>query len=242
MKWFNLNLDKAWTSLQEIVNPERRREEGQTLLEQADGELARCREEEAVIKVNLEQLVRHPGNEAGADIQRAGLGVLAALLVVVDVPVQFALNKAFMPQVPTFLWAISAPFLALGIAALVHGAIVAFATDRDRPARSIRLARTIAWASFLLAFASAIVLLMARISGPAMAARLEDVATLSLFGAAEGFPLAGGAFSAWLHFLSAPALQKRRFANVQARIRDLEKFIARLKNDDTPPPEPVGAL
>lgn len=241
MNWFQLNLTAAWNFLQEIVNPTRRREERQRYHEMADGELTRRREDEASITTNLRQLERHPGNEAGTDVQRIGLAIIASLLIVVDVPVQFVINKAFMPLVPSVLWGISAPCLALGIAALVHGAIVAFAADHDRPARSIRIARTIAWATFLLALASALILLLARIAGPSMAAKLEDPASVALFGAAEGFALAGGAFSAWLHFLAVPVLQKRRLNATQSRIRDLLKFIDRLDNDDDSGPAPVGA-
>ncbi|MBI4540171.1 MAG: hypothetical protein HY704_11755 [Gemmatimonadetes bacterium] len=233
MKALRFNLTAAWRDISETLNPARWLEKIRAYRQQATAELDDRRKAQATIEANLSNLTRHPGTGSGSEIQRAGLATLALILVLVDIPVQFALNQAFLPDVPAMVWAVSAPFLALGIAAAVHGVIVAFATDRDRPARSVRLARAFAWLAFLVALSSAGILLLARIASPDMAGRLEDFATLALFGAAEGFPVAGGAFSAWWHFLSEPALEKRRLARVQRRIRDLEQFLDRLNGEDS---------
>lgn len=251
-----VNLNRVWRDIAETIQTAARIEKIREVVEAVRAERAECSEEEKLLLAAQPELARYPGQGVGVRLQLAGLLLLALVLLIADVPVQFALNASSLPQVPTWIWVVSAPAIAVGLGALVHGAAVSFLYDKVRPARSIRLCRTLAWVTFFAALVAGGVILFARVASPAAVPYIVDLASVSVWVVAETLPAAAGLFLAWAHFLSVPTRERRMLREIQQRGARLDSFLDQLTieeeslsraeedalspADGPPSPEPTG--
>ena len=188
-------------------------------------------------------LIGHPGNAIGIGLERGWLLALSILFITLDIPIQYLVNRAFLSNVSSFALLVTAPLLAILIAAIVHGLIVLLANDKEKPARSIRIAKVIAICVIPIVAISISLFVLARIAGPDLAARLESLSVLALFGCVEGLPFAGGAFGAWWHFLDQPRSIAKKKERLQALVLMTEHFLKQLdrfEDNDSPVNIPIG--
>jgi hypothetical protein len=143
-----------------------------------------------------------------------GLAGIAAVLMMVDIPVQYLINSAAFPGVSASSMLFIAIGAALGIGIMVHGVAFAVLHDPARPAHSIRVCRRWAWVSFMVAMLGVGVLLFARMAPVSMVPHLVNITAVSLWLVAEALPLAAGFFLAWAHILAHPLIQARQLEAV----------------------------
>lgn len=228
-----INIKKVWQDICDTIESAPRLEMVQEAIQSVRIELSEYQEDEGSLLAEQRDLTRHPGRGPGARLQLAGLLLLALVLLVADVPVQFALNASSMPQIPSWIWALTAPAFAAGLAALVHGAAVAFLYDNARPARSIRICRSLAWLTFVAVVLAGGVILFARVASPSTVPYVVDLASISMWVLAEALPTSAGLFLAWAHFLSVPQREARRLRKIRQRKTRLERFLDQLTVEES---------
>lgn len=224
---------RRWRDIQETANQSLRLEKVHQAKARATEELAGLKEQAELLADVSQDHVHHPGIGKGTSLQLAGLCTMAALLLALDVPIQFLLNRVALPEVELWVLALIAPAIALGLAALVHGATLAFFYDRDRPARSIRICRLMAGLSFVVTAAGTTVFLFARQASADVASHIVTLTSISLWTVAEALPLSAGFFLAWAHILGQPSLARRHRGQVQRHIGMLSQFVARLDQEES---------
>lgn len=223
---------RLWRDVKEIANPGLRLETVRRLIERIKNELDELTSEEARLSAAYENLGSHPGHTSPELFKLRGLRTLALFLVALDVPVQVLLNSAALPDVPGWRVAAGSVGLALGIAGAVHLVLVHLVHDTDRPARTIRLCKSLAGAAFVATALGATVFLFARQASPEMAGHLVTLTAVSLWTVAEALPLSAGFFSAWAHVLAEPVRAERTLRGVKIRIRGHERFLERLEGEE----------
>ena len=188
-----LSPSMAWRDLQEIIDPDARREQARELYEYTDKRDAALGTEDDSLTSVHGALARHPGSHPRARLQLSGIVTLAVLLAVLDTPLQGVLNLEQFPSVPHWIWWIVAPALAAGGTFFTHGAAIAFLHDELRPARSLRLCRTLAWTFFVLVMLAASVLLYTRVVSADGAESILGLTTVCLWIVTEALPPRRGA-------------------------------------------------
>lgn len=224
---------RRWRDIQETANQSLRLEKVRQAKTHAAEELAGLKEQAELLAGAQADHVHHPGEGKGIRLQLAGLATMAALLLALDVPIQFLLNRVALPDVELWVLALIAPVIALGIAALVHGATLAFFYDQDRPARSIRICRVLAGLSFVVTGAGSTVFLFARQASADVASHIVTLTSISLWTVAEALPLSAGFFLAWAHILGQPSLARRHRGQVHRHIGALSQFVAELDQEES---------
>ena len=226
-----LSPSMAWRDLQEIIDPDARREQARELYEYTDKRDAALGTEDDSLTSVHGALARHPGSHPRARLQLSGIVTLAVLLAVLDTPLQGVLNLEQFPSVPHWIWWIVAPALAAGGTFFTHGAAIAFLHDELRPARSLRLCRTLAWTFFVLVMLAASVLLYTRVVSADGAESILGLTTVCLWIVTEALPLAAGLFAAWAYFLGEPTRVARRLTSVKQEREALARFKDKLTGE-----------
>jgi hypothetical protein len=227
-----MNAKRAWRDIQETTNPEARLAKVRSAREWIRDHLAKLTDLETRLARENAELARHPGRGSGVSLQLTALTVVSAALVVLDIPVQFLLNSASLPDVDRWIIGIASPAIAIGLAGLVHGASIAFLHDKDRPARSIRICRVLAALSFLATASAATLVLFARQASESMVTYLVTLTSVSLWTLAESLPLAAGFFSAWAHMLAYPRIVGRRLEGARVQLADLKRWSDELEREE----------
>lgn len=208
--------------------------------------LERVRQVTARVKAQLENLGteadsletararydNHPGSEAGAARTAAGLMFVAAVLIMLDVPVQYLLNSASLPGVSGWKVLLGSVALPLGIAAMIHYIVEPLCYDAARPARSIRIAKTLAASALLAVLAGATVFLFARQASGEIAGYIVSLTSASLWAVAEALPLTAGFVAMWAHMLAKPSRDAESLRSAKERIATWERLSERLAREE----------
>ncbi len=208
--------------------------------------LERVRQVTARVKAQLENLGteadsletararydNHAGSEAGAARTAARLMFVAAVLITLDVPVQYLLNSASLPGVSGWKVLLGSVALPLGIAAIIHYIVEPLIYDAARPARSIRIAKTLAASALLAVLAGATVFLFARQASGEIAGYIVSLTSASLWAVAEALPLTAGFVAMWAHMLAKPSQDAERLRIVKERIATWERLSERLSREE----------
>lgn len=237
---------RRWRTIHETTNPVERLDRVRQVLARVQPELqARRREAEELTAAHV-AYEGHPGLVAGAAREAVRLRAFAALVLALDLPVQYLLNSAGLPEVAAWKIALGSLALPLGLAGAIHYLGEPLLYDPDRPFRSVRIAKILAAVSFIATGLAAAVFLFARQASAEIAGSIVGLTTFAIWTVAEGLPLTAGFTGMWAHMLLRPAIHADRLQRVKEEIATLERFLERLEGEKsrlesnlTAPQQPV---
>lgn len=219
---------RLWRDVEEAARPKLRVEKAKEAKARAEKALTVLEREREAAREDRQALAGHPGTEPGARAEARRLRRLALGLLLVDVPVQFFLNGAAFPDVPTWIVALTAAPVALAFALLAHAGALLLFGDKDRPLRGIRWCRWSAQGTFVAAVLAFAVFVFARQATPEMAGHLVTVTALSLWVLAEALPFSAGFIAAWARILTRPERVEEGLRALESEIADWEGLLERV--------------
>lgn len=159
------------------------------------------------------------------------LTILTAALCLLDMPVQFVINRLALPSLTTLLLLVLSPAVTLGLGSIVHATAHAAFFDPVRQRRTVRRCLTGAAIFGGAAAVAFTILLVARTTSADLAAYLINAVSISLWVLGESLPITAGFVSAATYTLSYPAIRSRRIRKLQDRLAALDRFIEWIDRD-----------
>lgn len=228
---FRTTPKRLWRSIIETANPEARTKRLGDVRALVEQRLNHLSEREREYEAAQAALAFHPGNAEGIYPKIAALTTLALILVAVDLPLQYLLNRLAFGQLPEWSILLASPAIALGLGAIIHAVVIAFIHDEDRPARSLRICRVLAGVALMTATTAASVFAFARQASPEVVPHIVTLTSISIWVLAETLPVTGGVFSAWAYILAAPRLVARRLRAVRRATVEWEDLRKQLSSE-----------
>jgi hypothetical protein len=159
------------------------------------------------------------------------LTILTAALCLLDMPVQFVINRLALPSLSTLLLLVLSPAVTLGLAAITHAVAHAAFFDTVRPRRTVRRCLTAAAIFGAAAAVALTILLVARTASADLAGYLINAVSMSLWVLGESLPITAGLVSAAAYTLSYPQIRSRRIRKLRDRLDALDRFIEWIDRD-----------
>ncbi len=219
---------RLWRTVHETTNPQERLDRVRQALARVEPALSALRAEVTGLEEAQSAYEGHPGSIAGAAREAGRLRTFAALVLCLDLPVQYLLNSAALPDVASWKVALGSLGLPLGLAGAIHYLGEPLLYDADRPFRSVRIAKTLSAISFLATGLAATVFLFARQASEQVAGYLVGLTTLAVWTVAEALPLTAGFTAMWARMLLRPTLHSERVQKAREEIATLERLLERL--------------
>lgn len=224
--------EKIWRRIDEITDRNLRLAAVKDAFATEAHRLLTLRTEREQLLVELEGLRGHPGLEPGAPrkvyrLKRDGLVLLA-----LDLPIQFVINRAAVGTEIGSAWiAAGSVGLALGIGWAVRRVAASRLDDKARPGRGIRIAELLGDAALIVAGAGLTVWILSRVLFEG-AGWLVQIAWYSLAVMGETLPASAGFFGAAAQLLEKPLAIRKRLEDVEKEIAASERLIERLKQEE----------
>jgi hypothetical protein len=235
-----MNIRSSRRAITEIGHRETRQDKVDETSRVAHAEHVDCLENLSVLETQQSALVSVDGPEYIH--LRYTLWVLAVIVVLTDIPLQFLLNHLSFQAVSVALLWVLAPFISGAFAAGTHGVAHVSTFDPLRPRRSVRICLTLAGVVGAIAITALTVLLYARMATADAAPYLASLVSTSLWVLGESLPVIGGLLSAAAHTLSYQSILRGRIRHLQARLAEIDRFNDWLQNEKAKiaQPQPVS--
>ncbi len=224
-----MNLKSEKLLIDETDHVEKRIERSEEARQKAVGE-------QAEISEHVQKLEAEKESNAMASLAEQqklyGLFVLlAAVLFVADLPIQYGLNSVAFAKLSWLFLVVLSVLIAAGLGVVVEVTAFAMFFDPYRPRRTVRLCLSAAGISGGLAAVAATILLFSRTATGQVVEFLAQAVPVSLWVLGECLPVAAGFLSAAAWTLGYPKRRDDRIDCLKARLSELGRFLDWIDRD-----------